>query len=519
MSDAVEPRESPLKDPSGLFFEQPRTRRTIVTSYWIVVLLALPLWWSTTSIERLSLPVSRVHSTGLKQLHFPLQVEFDHNASSLSFEALEKETRARFSSLQRQSEGRLDYLDLRFVAIESTAGHPAATGAYGVSIEPSLDRATVRDRHLSVPVNEGATHIPFTLPDRLVSLLSPYTSRHPPGRFEHLVAKYAPRYRLAFTMLNEDAAGGRPVVGWDVQEAISRHLSPILDQVADLHNFTIESQVQFHSPLAFAPYEIKSDNEEIHGLTQEDLKVFVNSAEWTLSSSVSNDPVLHFILFIPSVPHTPLRILDNDHNPTSSNAFILPQWGGIVLLNLPPDTSSPPHLSEGDLAHTFSIFRTQLLKLLGVSDLPAGVEPADTHLPLTKWQLDTLYRQRAIENAHSSQETLQSIIKLVDQISNMPVGEGVRGDIQNALTALNMVYTVGWQSPIQALRHSSEALTHASRAFFNPGMLALLYFPAEHKYAVYTPLFAPVAVPLVVTALRELSAWRKSRRVATETKT
>lgn len=39
-------------------------------------------------------------------------------------------------------------------------------------------------------------------------------------------------------------------------------------------------------------------------------------------------------------------------------------------------------------------------------------------------------------------------------------------------------------------------------------MLALLYFPAEHKYAVYTPLFAPVAVPLLATALRE---WKKAR--------
>jgi phosphatidylinositol glycan class S len=48
-------------------------------------------------------------------------------------------------------------------------------------------------------------------------------------------------------------------------------------------------------------------------------------------------------------------------------------------------------------------------------------------------------------------------------------------------------------------------------------MLALLYFPAEHKYAVYTPLFAPVAVPLLVTLLREVSAWRKTRNRANTT--
>ena len=43
-------------------------------------------------------------------------------------------------------------------------------------------------------------------------------------------------------------------------------------------------------------------------------------------------------------------------------------------------------------------------------------------------------------------------------------------------------------------------------------MLALLYFAAEHKYAVYTPLFASAVIPLFAAALRELWAWKKQRR-------
>jgi len=43
-------------------------------------------------------------------------------------------------------------------------------------------------------------------------------------------------------------------------------------------------------------------------------------------------------------------------------------------------------------------------------------------------------------------------------------------------------------------------------------MLPLLYFPQEHKYAVYTPLFGPVAVPLVVGLLKELREWRQGRK-------
>ena len=65
MSDHV---DHGLKEPSTLPFEQPRTRVWILTSYLLLVVLALPLWWSTTSIERLSLPTSRVDSLRSKQV-------------------------------------------------------------------------------------------------------------------------------------------------------------------------------------------------------------------------------------------------------------------------------------------------------------------------------------------------------------------------------------------------------------------------------------------------------------------
>jgi len=74
----------------------------------------------------------------------------------------------------------------------------------------------------------------------------------------------------------------------------------------------------------------------------EDLTVFVNSAQWTLcehsgsfarirlvnivvniASSVSNDPVLHFILYVPSVTQRPLYILDADGARFTQASFAL----------------------------------------------------------------------------------------------------------------------------------------------------------------------------------------------------
>lgn len=57
-----------LKEPSTLPFEQPRTRVWILASCLLIVVLGLPLWWSTTSIERLSLPTSHVDNLESKEV-------------------------------------------------------------------------------------------------------------------------------------------------------------------------------------------------------------------------------------------------------------------------------------------------------------------------------------------------------------------------------------------------------------------------------------------------------------------
>lgn len=67
---------------------------------------------------------------------------------------------------------------------------------------------------------------------------------------------------------------------------ITAHIQPILQRLSTLHDFTIESQVQFHAPLAFTPVR----TEHAFGITAEDLTVFVNSAEWTLCGLISHVP-------------------------------------------------------------------------------------------------------------------------------------------------------------------------------------------------------------------------------------
>ncbi|KAF9010186.1 phosphatidylinositol-glycan biosynthesis class S protein-domain-containing protein [Cyathus striatus] len=493
MSSAPSTKSPSVHDPSKLSYQSHSVRRSIILSYWIVIFLSLPLWWYTTSITRLSLPASWVSSHAERRLRLPVRI------------CLPSESNASRKTLQRaidehvmNSQGRWEGLDVEI----DICTKPLTEYVYSLAFEGR--EVAVEGRKLFYP------NFVYKAISKLAEVLSTLLTPHSVAP-DQRVAQYAPSFRLAFSLLNEDAAAGYTINSWDIKEGLEKHIFPIISPLSSLHKFTIESQVQFHAPLAFHPQLINST----YALTQEDLTVFVNSAEWTLSSSASNDPVLHFILFIPSAYRQPLLLVNSDGQPLSSSAFLLPQWGGIFVHNPNlKDTSKNTGLPTSDLDHIFSVFANQLSTLLGVPRLPPGVKSTDTNRRITDWQLDTLIRRRALENAEGSQNTLRSIVKLVNQIENMPVGEDVKGDIYNALNALDQMHVSAGVSLHDTFRHSAEAFMFSSRAFFNPGMLALLYFPAEHKYAVYAPLFASVMVPLFITTLREAKAWRRQRQEA-----
>lgn len=102
----------------------------------------------------------------------------------------------------------------------------------------------------------------------------------------------------------------------------------------------------------------------------------------------------------------------------------------------PPETQV---LRVDDLLSPSAAFLGQLHSLLGVPRSPALVNHQPREAGLSSWQLDTMLRKRSIENIRDSQDTLRSIVRLVNQIENMPVGEKVRGAVDASLAALRQV--------------------------------------------------------------------------------
>lgn len=63
---------------------------------------------------------------------------------------------------------------------------------------------------------------------------------------------------------------------------------------------------------------------------------------------------------------------------------------------------------------------------------------------------------------------------------------------------LFQMHTLSVKSLTDTLAASARAMSRASRAFFYPEMLAMLYFLAEHKYTAYTPTLVAAVKEVLV---------------------
>jgi phosphatidylinositol glycan class S len=64
----------------------------------------------------------------------------------------------------------------------------------------------------------------------------------------------------------------------------------------------------------------------------------------------------------------------------------------------------------------------------------------------------------------------------------------------------------------EAVIDAHLAFHDSEKAFFDKSMVGQVYFPDEHKVAVYLPLLGPVGVPLAVALLREFRRWISALR-------
>lgn len=300
------------------------------------------------------------------------------------------------------------------------------------------------------------------------------------------VLKYAPTYHLTFSLFSPSYTPS----AWDIDAALKTYLTPLLESLSGISNFTVDTQVQLYAAFSPSIHQPEYDEDiKAWTLRKEDLSGFVNAAEWPLSPSIGEGPTVNFIVYVPDASQSPLLVKES-----AANSWLIPQWGGVHILNLPGGLS-PNALNPEDLAPAMHTFSDQLTSLFGLSQVPVS-------LPL---RISTLERVRTASLIFSASSTLGALAQVYQKLPSIPVPDNVAQSVGSTITHLQQACDYLREGRFQnALDHARVAEVEAEKAFFERSMVGQVYFPDEHKVAVYLPLLGPVAVPLLMAALKEL---------------
>lgn len=178
------------------------------------------------------------------------------------------------------------------------------------------------------------------------------------------------------------------------------------------------------------------------------------------SAALLDEPhVLQFVVYIPPQDHSPLLLLASGRQPQHGNSYVIPSWGGLLVLN--PDQRdeqqqalegqdrdesesegssrsgdmkdcgapwTPQELSTAQYQHVTNVIIAQLQALFGVAGLHSqqqqqvAVEvqwlPAGS-AGFSSWQVDALLRQRAVHGVQEAARVLAALSTLVQELPNL----------------------------------------------------------------------------------------------------
>jgi len=231
---------------------------------------------------------------------------------------------------------------------------------------------------------------------------------------------------------------------------------------------------------------------------------------------------LHLLALVPPARLCPLRLSAGSSDAAPVDGLTSPGWGGVVVWNPPGCGSNGTAAVEGgaaaalsfaDLRALSALWLAQLRRLLGLHPLPRHDELAHPS-GFAAWEVDLLQRRSAQASLAASAAALAALEHAVARQS-VPVTPSLALLASRALSAHGEALSESGRGlHNSAAGRAAAAHAAAEEASSHPSLLARLYFPGEHKLAVYLPLLLPSLLPLVLAVLREHRHLRKRRAYA-----
>ncbi|XP_056634777.1 GPI transamidase component PIG-S isoform X2 [Diorhabda sublineata] len=276
---------------------------------------------------------------------------------------------------------------------------------------------------------------------------------------------------------------------------IEEHLRPFLDKISPVSDFIVKSQWLFLLDLGVTP----SKTEQYLVLKEEQLPHIITPLESKLWSHISPRPTINLVLYFARCDDLPLYIFGSDDKKVESNAFLSARWGGFYIINA-DKTSCEKGVFKPDVNAVTSTFITHIQRLFKIDNI------TDT---------DNIYElkmRKATEMVDSTKRTLKSLAGLLSEIKSIVISDDVGNKIRVAVENADLAQKFLAQGDVdEGLKFAKIAFSHSERAFSDPSLLSLLYFPEDQKYAVYIPLFLPIMIP-VIMSLSTLRKWIMVRK-------
>ncbi|CAH2052716.1 unnamed protein product, partial [Iphiclides podalirius] len=476
----------------------------------VLIVIGLPLWWKTTEVYRVALPYDEIAAFDSQSHTITTQLtDSDVLNINITKRVLTDELRTTLGSVADETEA-VGVVGASFDLEEHNKLLLVQRGPLPQDVWVGRERVVFfRDAKAAdtvAKVLKQWIYVPSVLIGaRAQSGDSTRRVRFPPGR----------GYHVALSVVHPRPQDLK--LEFDAEAAVEDYIGSFVDELHELHNFTLKSQWLYLLNFDFKAKEIRNDKSRHFAVREDRLHLLLTSLETRTATQVSELPTVNLALYVVPCSQAPLVIYDTQDKPAFDGvqAFMSPRWGGVVLASPGAEECSgrqpawaPP------LAPAMGAFLAQLRALLGITDKPnvkgAYLEPLKSVIP-RRWEVDGLLRIRTLEQITSAERTLQSLAQLLGEIPNIVINDEVGAGVASAVAAARGAGALARAGLLRgAHRTSSEAFLAAETAFTDPSLLALLYFPDDQKYAIYIPLFLPIMFP-VVLSLKNLVLWLRGK--------
>jgi len=521
---------------------------------FVCIVIGLPLWWKTTEVYRVQLPYSEIELLQGQKVSYRVTfnlIAFEEGLNEDYLTALGQHLKVSFEELGNDGEVGVRYRgNVRRAQNEekeqlktlasiqefddwfSHSDNRLDPGRYSIHVLPAntklagLAGKPVMGRHNSAfIVSQGREEIVSMVHHLLRELFVDEKSmaqvvqsasgvrQVAADKASMRALHYQPGYDVTFTLFNPQP--DILDVRWDIRTAIQQYLQPCLKSFQEMSEINVKSQYLHYASMAVRPTRHSSGSYST--VSQDQLPHIINPIEAHLSSHVSVNPNLNFILYIPSRDQAPLYILNSHEELSADNAFLSPRWGGMLIYNTesPENETLPAHRSV-DMKPVMETFLSQLRLLLGVRPPPQvsshGVETLQPGIQgVASWELDKWQRERSLENVATATATLHSLIQLLSQVGNIVINDNIGQEVNRAVSSITDAHRHLVAGRLrESFQHARQARISSEKAFFDPSLLELLYFPEDQKFAIYIPLFLPISIPILISLARS-AKWIKSK--------